>query len=195
MDKCDIKTHNGQMKSKINVIDLDGTLVPYDSFQKYTLTFLTKRKSWLTILFTSVLRFINLIDGYKFKKTVILAARKVDNYEAIMRNFAEKLYGDIDIKIMKMINNHEGPITTNILCSASVEDYTKYLAKLLQWEYVCSRIDEEKQDFIHVHGKNKISAIELLYPSDTYDYNFAVSDSSDDEELLSRFKYAILLPR
>jgi phosphoserine phosphatase len=183
------------MRPKINVIDLDGTLVPYDSFQKYALTFLKNRKSLLKIILSSALRVMKMIDAGTFKKTVIMTARRVENYEEIMRKFASKLYDDIDMKIMEIINKHNDLMTTNVLCTASAEDYTRYLAELLQWEYVCSRIDEERQVFIHLYGKNKINAIEHLYPSNEYIYNFAVSDSLDDEELLSRFEHSILLTK
>lgn len=183
------------MKPKINVIDLDGTLVPYDSFQRYALIFLRKRKSLFKILLMSVLRFFKLIDAGTFKKAVILTARDIDNYEEIMRKFASKLHDDIDMKILDITNEQKDSMTTNVLCTASAEDYTRYLAELLQWEYVCSRIDGQRGVFVHLYGKNKISAIEQLYPSSEYIYNFAISDSLADKDLLSKFEHSILLTR
>lgn len=183
------------MKQKINVIDLDGTLIPYDSFRKYTIVFLTKRESCHLVFIMLMLRILKIIDLGTFKKTIILAARKVNNYEKMMKKFARDLYDDIDLHIMKTIYEHVDLQTINILCTASAEDYISHLARLLQWKYVCSKIDEERQSFTHLYGNNKMRAVEELYPSNEYSYNFAISDSLADKELLSKFDYYILLAK
>jgi len=69
---------------KINVIDLDNTLLQYDSFRKYILIFLRNKQTALHILPLMILRKLRLLNSSAFKKRVIEIGRKIDNYNEKM---------------------------------------------------------------------------------------------------------------
>ena len=177
---------------KINVIDLDKTLIPYDSFRKYTLIFLRNKQSTLHILPLIIFRKLRLLNSSAFKKRIIERGRKIDNYNEKMKDFSNQLFSDIDSSIIETVRSHTDSETINILCSASPEDYVKHMAELLGWPYIASHLDSEKNYFIHMHGRKKVETIKKLYPEDSFRYNFAISDSQSDEELLMAFNLRIL---
>ena len=172
---------------KINVIDLDNTLLPYDSFRKYVLILLRKKQSTLHILPLIILRKLRLLDSSALKKRVIKRGRKVDNYNDKMKKFSDQLFADIDNSTIETVRSYTDSDTINILCSASPEDYVKHLAELLGWKYIASQLDSEKNYFIHMHGQRKLETIRKLYPENRFRYNFAISDSQSDEQLLRIF--------
>jgi len=173
---------------KINVIDLDKTLLPYDSFRKYTLILLRNKNFVLRILPLMILRKLRLLNSSAFKRGVIKRGRKVDNYNNKMKEFSDQLFADIDSSIIEMVRNHTDSDTINILCTASPEDYVKHLADLLGWEHIASQLDSDKNYFVHMHEQRKIEAIRDLFPKDKFRYNFAISDSQSDKELLMGFE-------
>ena len=175
---------------KINVIDLDKTLLPYDSFRKYILRFLRNKHSAFCILPLVLFRKLRLLNSSAFKRRVIEIGRKVDHYHEKMKNFSDQLFSDVDSSIIEKVRNHTDSDTINILCTASPEDYVKHLAELLGWKYIASQLDSEKNCFVHMHGQRKIEAIRELFPEDKFRYNFAISDS--DEELLMIFKSYVI---
>ena len=177
---------------KINVIDLDKTLLPYDSFRKYILIFLRNKQSTLHILPLMILRKLRLLNSSAFKKRVIERGRKVDNYNDKMKEYSNQLFADIDNSIVETVRSHTDSDTINILCSASPEDYVNHLADLLGWECLASQLDSEKNYFIHMHGQRKVEAIRELFPEDRFRYNFAMSDSQSDEELLMAFESYVM---
>ena len=74
-------------KIKINLIDLDNTLLPYDSFRKYV--YLLPGNIFVSImtLLWGFLRRLSIIDSSLFKKYVIINHRKANNYRKLMRNY------------------------------------------------------------------------------------------------------------
>ena len=177
---------------KINVIDLDNTLLQYDSFRKYILIFLRNKQTALHILPLMILRKLRLLNSSAFKKRVIEIGRKIDNYNDKMNEFSNQLFADIDNSIIETVRNYTASETINILCTASPEDYVKHLADLLGWEYLASHLDSEKNYFVHMHGRIKVEMIKKLYPEDRFRYNFAISDSQSDEELLKAFESYVI---
>ena len=177
---------------KINVIDLDNALLPYDSFRKYILIFLRNKQSALYILALMILRKLRLIDSSALKKRVIERARKVANYDDKMNKLSNQLFEDIDNSIIEAVKSYTDCETVNILCSASPEDYVKCLAELLGWKCVASQLSSGQNYFVHMHGRKKVDTIKRIYPSDRFKYNFAISDSQSDEELLMAFDFRIL---
>ena len=90
--------------------------------------------------------------------------------------------------MIETVRNHSDSDTINVLCTASPEDYVKHLAELLGWPYIASQLDSERNYFVHMHGREKVKTIKKLYPEDRFKYNFAISDSRSDEELLMAFE-------
>lgn len=180
------------MKSNINLIDLDGTLIPYDSFRKYVFIFLKKPHMFFYLSFLIILRTTRIISLEKFKELVIKKVRKNKDYNKIMEAFSLKLYNNIKIKIKKEIDNHSFKNTINVLCTASPSDYALKLADKLGWNCICSQFNSNNK-LIHIYGKNKLTALQKIYPSPQNCYYYAISNSLIDKKLLSNFMYGKLL--
>lgn len=175
-------------KTRINVIDLDGTLIPYDSFREYVFLFLSNYKTSFLISILVILRITRVLNAAQFKKWIILTARRVANYDSIMKRFAERISEDLDQSTLSHVQEYTNSNTVNILCSASPEDYLVHLSQLLDWQYKGSyfRADTE---FVNLYGREKVQALEQTFPCSQYQYYFAISDSESDEHLLRKFKH------
>ena len=177
------------MKS-INVIDLDKTLIAFDSFRYLVIDELKSLNLKIALLVT--VRRLRLIDASRFKKGVI-EALKLDSNSRLNSKMADLIVSSIDKKILEKIEKESSATTINILCSASANSYVKEVAKRLGWVGYGSYIDENNL-FYHMYGANKLKFIESKYPNSKYRYNFAISDSKSDLEMLKRFeRFEIIL--
>jgi phosphoserine phosphatase len=114
--------------------------------------------------------------------------RKTKNYENEMKKFSKKLFHDLDAPILRFVSEHTDENTKNILCTASPEDYVKYLAEMLGWLYLSSTFDITDDCFYHLYGENKITTLKKHYPPHDYRYQLAISDSKSDSGLLKLFQ-------
>jgi phosphoserine phosphatase len=170
------------MKS-INVIDLDKTLIPFDSF-RYLVVDEMKAFNIKVILLVAV-RKLKLIKAKTFKNHLIKTL-KLDTNTKLNRKMVDLINSSIDREILEEINQESDDNTINILCSASADSYVKDVAKHLGWEGYGSFTNEG--NFYHMYGENKLKFIEENFPKSNYNYNFAISDSSSDLDLLKIFK-------
>ena len=177
---------------KINVIDLDNTLLPYDSFKKFLIYNMSFNHIGIRVFSLVVLRVFRFIDKKKFKSKITTTFHNKSKHILVDR-FVKTLYSDINVEILKKVNSHSDEDTKNILVTASLEIYVKGLAQLLGWDYIASHFDSDNNCFIHVYGKEKMVQISKKYPKEDYYYNYAVSDSDSDNNLLSMFKSSELL--
>jgi len=173
---------------RINVIDLDNTLIPYDSFRVLVKNELKKFsiKIWL-LTFLRVARIISAMD---FKKSVI-GYFLVSYNSVFFTKFAKRVYSDIDKEVLNIIKSNTNSNTINILISASPDFYVKELIALLGWEGKGSYFDENK-NFINLFGEKKIFWLKENFNRNLYDYFFAISDGNSDKQLLSLFQKSIL---
>lgn len=173
---------------EINVIDLDKTLLPYDSFRIILKKELYKFN--LSIMFYSLMRILKLINGANFKKEVSKnLERKYD--DVFFKNLAVDFSSDFNDKVLNIIRENSKDGSVNILLSASPNCYVKHILNYLKWEGTGSYFNDAEK-FIHMFGENKIKWIERKYPISNYEYNFAISDSHSDDDLLKLFKTNIL---
>jgi len=133
-----------------------------------------------------LLRKLRIISLSTQKKYSVIFNQRIVSYEKYVNNYAEKLSNHLNNNVMEMVNNNSDNNTINILCTASPEDYADLLASKLDWRCLASHFSENGK-FIHVHGKNKIRLINKLYPKTKYIYNFSISDSINDLDLLKQF--------
>lgn len=175
-------------KKKINVIDLDGTLLPYDSLIKYTVLSLRHLRYFLPILLYSLLRLFRIIPRDVFQKNLLIRMRKTKNYENEMKKFSSRLYRELDTSVLRFVQDHTDGHTENILCTASPEDYVKYLAEMLGWACLSSTLNDSDETFYHLYGENKITTLKQHYPPQNYIYHLAISDSKSDRSLLELFQ-------
>jgi len=170
---------------KINVIDLDKTLIPFDSFKKYILTFLKKGKIYL--IFPIILRKLRILSLVSFKKYVTDLCRKSKNYDAIMNQLASSLYDQIDKDVLDKISKYSDSDTINILSTASLGDFSEKLAEMLGWECISTSVS--KKYIFHNYADNKIKNLKERYPRSKFIYNFSISDDKKDYSLLKLFKF------
>jgi len=168
---------------KINVIDLDETLIPFDSFRFFVIE---KIKSVdIKIIYLTLLRKLRLLSASGYKKKVILNTKLTDNSKEVDK-IVSTILQSINNDVMEIIKNNSDNETTNILCSASPDIYVKKVAEYFGWKGFGSYIDGK--NFYYMYGENKLEFIQNNYPSIKYIYNFAISDSESDLKLLKKFK-------
>ncbi len=172
------------MTQQINVIDLDKTLIPYDSFR-----LLIKEKIFdldFFVIRLTILRVFKLKSSKKYKKQIIRHfSLKYD--EVYFISFAEKILNDIDNEVLELVKKETKKDTVNILLSASPNFFVRHIILKLGWMGKGSYFDKEEK-FIHLYDENKINWLLTHYKPSDFIYNFAISDSSSDENLLSLFK-------
>jgi phosphoserine phosphatase len=175
------------MMTKINVIDLDKTLIPYDSFRELILI---RIKGYdLRVTFITILRVFRIISQKKFKSSIVLQKRRRYDDEFSER-FAERIFNDIDQRVMNLVEKESDENTINVLLSASPHFYVKYLIHRLNWTGSGSYFANDKE-FIHLYGETKVTWVQKKFPKEKYEYNLAISDSDSDNELLKLFKKEI----
>lgn len=175
------------MKKKINVIDLDSTLLPYNSLILFGWRFIRNRRCFTPLLLYLTQRMTGKITKDDYLKKILITARKSTQYEKKVKKFGLSLYDDIRKPMLSFILENTDESTINILCTASPEDYVKYLCEKLGWPYICSTLDNNDENFIHMFGHNKVIAVQKMYPKQKYTYNLAMSDNISDQELLKLF--------
>jgi phosphoserine phosphatase len=176
------------MRQKVNVIDLDKTLLPYDSLTRYALRFMFGWRNLVPFICYSLLRVTGIMPRDKYLKKIWVRARKVDDYANRVRRFSDSLYQDINPSILNFVLENTEESTTNILCTASPEDYVQHLSERLSWKHMCSTLDDTGGSFLHMFGEHKIAALQRHYPSEEYDYHLAISDGRSDLTLLKLFE-------
>ena len=175
------------MGKKINVIDLDKTLLPYHSLVRFVVYFMSEWRCVLPLLAYSLLRITGVMGKDTYLKKVLMSTRTTERYEEKLQRFSQLLYRDVRQSMVGYINTYTDDSTTTILCTASPQDYVKYLCEKLQWEYLCSTLNAQGNGFVHMSGAHKIHALHQQYPEQQYTYHFALSDNNDDAELLQLF--------
>jgi phosphoserine phosphatase len=175
----------------INGIDLDGTLLPYDSMRRYLFLQLRAARTVFGAAWLTALRQTGGLGRAEFVERLVRSGRRMKGYDVAMRRLADSLYADIDPRIMRLVRDHSPAGITNVLCTASPSDYVGHLAARLGWPVVCTRL--EQGTFMHVHGLAKAAEFTRRFPPSEYEYNFAVADSKSDEALLRLFRHPLLL--
>src|SRR4030042_2089581 len=171
-----------KMKKKINVIDLDSTLLPHNSLIYYVLLFLKNKRCFLPVLFHLEQIITGKITKEEFLKKIMITARKTKNYKKKGKKLGLSLYDDIRKPMLRFILENTDEFTINILCTASPEDYVKYLCEKLGWPYISSSLDGHDENFIHMFGHNKVIAVQKMYPKQNYTYHLAMSDNISDRD-------------
>jgi phosphoserine phosphatase len=178
------------MKS-INVIDLDKTLIPFDSF-RYLIIHELKRLN-LKIISLVILKKVGFISSKRLKD-LVLRVLKLDKNIKLKDKIVELINNSIDREVLEKVKRESDKDTINILCSASSNSYIKEVAKNLKWVGYGSYVKED--NFYHMYGINKLKFIKSKFPKTKYRYNFAISDNINDLVLLEEFKkYEIVEPK
>lgn len=167
---------------KINVIDLDNTLIPFDSFREVILNEIKNFN--LPVIYYSLLRKLRLIDQSKYKIKILDAADLSDRQRII--KIKNEILNSINEEVLQKVDTHSGKSSIEILCSASPHIYVKEVARELGWHGYGTFFYD--RPFYHMYGENKAKFIQTKYPSDKYIYNYSISDNNNDLSLLKLFK-------
>jgi hypothetical protein len=173
---------------KINVIDFDKTLLPFDSFKKFVIKEISSFNIFVIIF--SIFRLLHVIKSTTFKEIITryIAKKKDDKY---FKKFAESLYPKLNNDIIKLVKENSDEATINILLSASPDLYVRHIIKQLNWTGTGSYINN-KNNFVSVYGDEKVKWLLENYSKNKYYYNYAISDNEIDMNLLKQFeKYDI----
>ncbi len=176
---------------KINAIDLDKTLLPYDSVRSLVLKLFMVPGLSARVFIYSALRKAGLMSRKEFLRLITGLLRGRKDYDNFIGTFTERLFRDLSADILALVRKNSDAFTVNVLCTASPSDYAARLAERLGWDCVCSRV--EKDSVSHAYGDKKKALFLEKYPAADYTYNFAVSDCKSDLGLLKLFsKYKIV---
>lgn len=175
------------MKKRLNVIDLDHTLISKDSLRLFVFMFLKRKDYFFPVIRLIMLRFFGSINPAEFLKRLLVVVRKERQYDRLLRDFSERLFKLIDQDVYEQVINRTDDHTINVLCTASPSDYVIYLAGKLNWNYIASTFDDGNTIFTRMYGSAKIDAILNRYPKEMFDYSFAISDHESDLSLLRLF--------
>jgi hypothetical protein len=172
---------------RLNVIDLDGTLLPYDSLSRWVLHFKTAEGLFSPLRWWGLRYRFGWMDRSAFVRRCVDHLRRREDYESFNRSFAERLARDFSPEIRSIVRQHSDAETVNVLCSASPDDYVKHLAAALGWECRATgyRPDGHWQ---LLYGAEKLRRIREDFPDTDYVYHFAIADDASDEVLLHAFR-------
>lgn len=171
---------------KINAIDLDRTLLPYDSLTALALRMLRVPGAAPRVLWYGALRKLRLLGRRAFLARLVTLLRALPEREALLAELVARFRADADRGLLDLLAGRTDADTVNVLCTASPSDYAEPLARALGWDCVCSLV-EGGAVTLHAYGSGKAAEVRRRYPPDSYAYNFAVSDSPSDLELLEMF--------
>jgi len=169
---------------KLNVVDLDGTLIHFDSFRKLVLMQLNHTILW--ILLRRALRFIGRQQA-AFELHQSLAP--VLNDAEFVRGFCQELTTQMEPEVVHTVSENTDPETVNLLLSASPEEYVRVLAEMMDFSGVGSSLTTS--GYRHMYGEAKKAFVLATYPQSEFEYNIAVSDSSSDAPLLALFRQQV----
>lgn len=176
-------------KKNIIVVDLDGTLIPFDSFRMLVLKNIFDFRI-ISLIFIRILRFIS---NANFKYQFIKILEKKDWGYKKSEIFVDKIIMQIDSAVMQKIKSNSVSDDYIILCSASPNIYVSKIASRLGWKGYGS-FDKEKKTK-HLYGRNKKDFIIQNFPPEQYNYKYSISDSKSDMDLLNMFETWELITR
>ena len=174
-------------KRELIVLDLDGTLITYDSFGKLVKMHLF----YPAVLLQTLLRKLRIIDAYTFKCRIVTFLQKKTWCPDL---FAQQIIHSFQPEVIQKIEKNITPLSQIILLSASPDVYVSEIAKQMGWAGFGSITGKEYMDpLFHLHGKNKLLFLQKRYPKGVYLYKFAIADSESDLALLEQFENYELL--
>lgn len=169
----------------LNVIDLDKTLITIDSFR-----YMVLKKMDFILLMLVFLRTLKIISRYKFTRAASKRLKKTLSNEKNLEKLTQHLITKVNKAVLERLRQQSTGDTVTVILSASPQEYVTKFAEHFGFLGMGSRWEGEK--FFHCYGANKKTYIEANFPKEDYIYNFAISDSKADNELLSLFKTGIL---
>lgn len=160
--------------------DFDGTLIPYDSLNRFLRKLLLKEPiivGWIILL--RVLRFISSTE---MKSRVNNLVQNSSRLTAFAQDFAESVSNDVIWPTVTM----QMPCVSIIL-SASPVCYMQYVRDKLGCAVIASSQGEDGI-FINMYGEEKLNHLNSHFPKHQYIWKYAASDSDSDKCWIEKFE-------
>lgn len=172
---------------RLNVIDLDHTLLSIDSFRFFIL-----KHGGARLFMPLARRLLKRTDAAAFAQEMCAALQDKLEDAALVEGFARNLRTKINHAVWEHIQAETFKDDVTVLVSASPEEYVSKFAELLGFA-VGFGTRGRGETFFHCRASNKIACVQNTYSPDAYEYHFSISDSRDDLDLLRLFKVGLLI--
>ncbi len=171
--------------TRLNVVDLDQTLIPFDSLRTFILRNLNLRVAALLLQ-----RKLGRLSRTEFAARIARHLASVLDDGAAMDRLADTLAAQRDPEVVAQLEAASDAQTVNALVSASPEAYVSRVAARMGLVGLGSHW--RGGEYFHCYGPNKLVYLRERYPPDAFTYHFAISDSDSDAELLALFEVGVL---
>lgn len=170
--------------TKLCILDLDKTLIPYDSFNRY-LKYLVKHGS-IGVGWLIGLRVCRVISAKSFKRKVFDFVEKSSKLQSLSQRFAYTLKDDIiwPQYLTDILSSGANDVSV-VIISASPDCYLKWLKLSVEIDELnipVSIVGSHYIDgqFVEMYGEEKLKYINKNFTPDKYKYYYAISDSQSD---------------
>jgi phosphoserine phosphatase len=168
--------------TRLNVIDLDHTLLRFDSLRRLLLQQMNVDLLWLVAC-----RGARVIGRAAFAARVHDALRQLLTDRSWVESFARSLCAELDQRALAHARAHMSPGDLTLIVSSAPEEYVSVLARELGYVGLGSRLTSAGRPYFHCFGPNKLLLLQERYPPERHEYHFAMSDSRSDIPLLALF--------
>jgi phosphoserine phosphatase len=158
------------MKKRLNIIDLDGTLITDDSLRLLAMQRMTHPMVALQV----ALRAMKLTDEAALHRYFFRRPLPPDQAEM----FCQSLVALVNPQVLALIREHNSAQT--LLLSASPDWYVKPFAAALGMLGAGSH-DTAEGEFLYCKGAGKLALLAAKFPVSDYDYHLGIGDSEADK--------------
>lgn len=161
---------------QLNAYDLDKTLIPYDSFNRFL-----KELLCINPFFVGWILFLRLLRVYSataMKQRINDLVESDEKHMQFAQKFAKQVA--LDVRWPRILQG------TTLILSASPICYIQYLADELHCEVAASK--RIGGHFINMYAEEKLKYLQSYYPVTKYEWYYAASDCESDLCWMTKFK-------
>lgn len=194
-----------QKPQALALFDFDGTLYPHDSFTGFMFYVLKKRHTvWrgLKVLPWILAYYLKLYPAHRMRPKLYSAMFKdveIEVIQPLVLQYTNKVLEKLDPALFKQLKKHQQSGHKVVLVSATIDLYLEIIAKALNIELICSKVEIK-------HGKltgkyltpdcscmqKKLRVMEAINLVD-YETIYAYGNSEEDKEMLSLAQHSYMV--
>jgi phosphoserine phosphatase len=170
------------------VFDLDGTLIPYDSFGRIVRGSLAAHPQ---LIAAGLARKAGVISRDGFAR--MAHRRLVCSLDGdALKRIADGVAADTIPARRRLIGDWRGKGAFVVLMSASPHEYVKLAGMALGFD-AAHGSEFRGADYLHLYGRKKLEFLDQHYPPEAWRRVFAIADSPSDSALLAAFEEQIMV--